>query len=150
MPTCLSHLIGTFVALAASLLLSAAQTSVAASPAAVKNADAGETLSRSTCSGCHMIGRGDHLAPDLANRGPDQFVRRMISDPAGTVAGTARGQTLYATWGYQMPDFGLDAAQIDSLLAFLNRQDSLGPLQPLAPVALDASAFEQARKFNGV
>lgn len=105
----------------------------------------GKALFQSKCSGCHTHGRGDHLGPDLKNRGADGFTSQFIADPAGMVVRSARGRSLLATWGYVMPDYNLTTAQINDILAFLTLQDSLGPLQPSAPVALTEPQFNQSR-----
>jgi nitrite reductase (NO-forming)/hydroxylamine reductase len=105
----------------------------------------GKAIFQSKCSGCHTHGRGDHLGPDLKNRGADGFTSQFIADPAGMVVRSARGRNLLATWGYVMPDYNLTTAQINDILAFLTLQDSLGPLQPSAPVALTETQFNQTR-----
>ena len=105
----------------------------------------GKALFQSKCSGCHTHGRGDHLGPDLKNRGADGFTSQFIADPAGMVVRSARGRNLLATWGYVMPDYNLTTAQINDILAFLSLQDTLGPLQPSAPVALTETQFNQSR-----
>ncbi len=105
----------------------------------------GKAIFQSKCSGCHTHGRGDHLGPDLKNRGADGFTSQFIADPAGMVVRSARGRNLLATWGYVMPDYNLTTAQINDILAFLTLQDSLGPLQPSAPVALTETQFNQSR-----
>lgn len=107
--------------------------------------DAGETLFRSTCSGCHTFGRGDHLGPDLTTRGSDGWVSKFLADPAWATANTGYGTRLLAEWGYVMPDFGLSTQDINNLLAFFTRQDGLGPLEPLEPVTLTDPEFDQAR-----
>jgi nitrite reductase (NO-forming)/hydroxylamine reductase len=133
-------------------LLSAAHAVASSHPAvaagksiATTPADAGEILFRQNCSGCHTYRRGDHLGPDLVTRGSPQFVRNFIADPARMVVESLRGQQLYATWGYVMPNFGLTSTQIDDLVAFLGRQDGLGPLQPLPAPTLTPAEFDLAR-----
>lgn len=105
----------------------------------------GKAIFQSKCSGCHTFGRGDHLGPDLANRGADGFTSKFIADPAGMIATNPRASRLFATWGYVMPDYNLTTAQINDILAFLSLQDTLGPLQPSAPVALTETQFNQTR-----
>ncbi len=75
-----------------------------------------------------MHGRGDHLGPDLANRGSDTFTSKFIADPQAMIdAQHARADNLYATWSYVMPDFNLTSAQITDILAFLTYQDTARP-----------------------
>lgn len=106
----------------------------------------GRTLFNSKCAGCHMHGRGDHLGPDLANRGSDTFTSKFIANPQAMIDGnSARADNLYATWGYVMPNFQLSTAEINDILAFLRYQDTAGPLQPSAPIALTETQFAQAR-----
>lgn len=106
----------------------------------------GRDLFNNTCAGCHTHGRGDHLGPDMANRGGDFFTRQFIADPQAMIdSNNGRANRLYATWGYVMPKFDLTAADIEDILAFLRYQDGAGPLQPSAPVALTEPQFVQAR-----
>ncbi|MDQ1363919.1 MAG: nitrite reductase (NO-forming) / hydroxylamine reductase [Pseudomonadota bacterium] len=105
----------------------------------------GRAIFLSKCSGCHMHGRGDHLGPDLANRGADGFVSKFIADPAGMIATNPRAANLYQTWGYVMPDYNLTTAQINDIVSFLTYQDTAGPLYPSAPITLTSTQFDQAR-----
>lgn len=105
----------------------------------------GKAIFQSKCSGCHTHGRGDHLGPDLKNRGTDSFASKFIANPADMIATNPRASRLFTTWGYVMPNFNLTTAQINDILAFLTLQDSLGPLQPSAPAALTETQFNQSR-----
>ena len=106
----------------------------------------GRTLFNKMCVGCHTHGRGDHLGPDMANRGGDFFTRQFIADPQAMIdSNNGRATRLYATWGYVMPKMDLTAAEIDDILAFLRYQDGAGPLQPSTPISLSELQFEQAR-----
>ncbi len=65
------------------------------------------------CVTCHQHGAvpessGPHIGPDLTHYQPDpEFVRNWLRDPAALRPGT------------QMPNLGLDEAEIEALLAFL-------------------------------
>ncbi len=110
------------------------------------SASVGEILFRNTCTGCHTIGRGPHLGPDLTTRGRDDgWVREFLADPAWATANTGRGGWLLSEWGYVMPNFDLSSQDINNLLAFLTRQDTLGPLVPTPPGTLTDPEFDQAR-----
>lgn len=106
---------------------------------------AGEFLFRHTCSGCHTIGRGDHLGPDLAARHPDNWVRQFLKDPEWSTQNTTAGRRLLDEWGYVMPNFDLSGQDIENLLAFFDVQDGIGPLEPAEPVALSDAEFHQAK-----
>lgn len=118
------------------------------SPGSSGDPAAGEQLFRYKCSGCHTFGHGDHLGPDLANRhNKDGWLRNFISDPAWSTANTNYGKQLLEKWGYLMPDFDLSNQEIENIIAFLNAQDSLGPLQHTPPAELTQTQFETTKNI---
>ena len=118
------------------------------SPGSSGDPVAGEQLFRYKCSGCHTFGHGDHLGPDLANRhNKDGWLRNFISDPAWSTANTNYGKQLLEKWGYLMPDFDLSNQEIENIIAFLNAQDSLGPLQHTPPAELTQTQFETTKNI---
>ncbi|HAX25257.1 MAG TPA: c-type cytochrome [Thermomicrobiales bacterium] len=104
--------------------------------AAAPSADEGKTLFQQKCSSCHTIGGGTLVGPDLAGvtgtRDHDWLVRWM-SDPPGMVAsGDPTATALLAQFNnVQMPNLGLSADQVDSLLAYL-AAPSGAPTSPAA------------------
>ncbi|DAB40856.1 MAG TPA: nitrite reductase [Sulfurovum sp. UBA12169] len=118
------------------------------SPGGSGDPAAGEQLFRYKCSGCHTFGHGDHLGPDLANRhNQDGWLRNFISDPEWSTTNTNYGKQLLEKWGYVMPDFDLSNQEIENIIAFLNAQDSLGPLKHTSPAELTDTQFEATKNI---
>ncbi|MCD6654439.1 MAG: nitrite reductase [Sulfurovum sp.] len=118
------------------------------SPGGGGDSAAGEQLFRYKCSGCHTFGHGEHLGPDLANRhNKDGWLRNFISDPAWSTTNTSYGKQLLEKWGYVMPDFDLSNQEIENIIAFLNAQDSLGPLKHTPPAELTDTQFEATKNI---
>lgn len=92
--------------------------------AAAPSAQEGQTLFQEKCSTCHTIGGGNLVGPDLAGvtelRDHDWLVR-WISDPPGMIASgdPIATQLLGQFNNIQMPNLGLSAAQVDSVVAYL-------------------------------
>ncbi len=92
--------------------------------AAAPSVQEGETLFQEKCSTCHTIGGGNLVGPDLAGvteaRDHDWLVR-WISDPPGMIAsGDPTATALLAQFNnVPMPNLGLSAAQVDSVVAYL-------------------------------
>lgn len=92
--------------------------------AAAPSAQEGQTLFQEKCSTCHTIGGGNLVGPDLAGvtelRDHDWLVR-WISDPPGMIASgdPIATQLLGQFNNVQMPNLGLSAAQVDSVVAYL-------------------------------
>ena len=57
------------------------------------------------------------------------------------------GKQLLEKWGYLMPDFDLSNQEIENIIAFLNAQDSLGPLQHTPPAELTQTQFETTKNI---
>lgn len=111
------RLLGVLVAVALGLI---ADTALAAS------ADEGKTLFDAQCASCHTIGGGDGVGPDLegvvAARGPD-WVHAFILNPQQVVdSGDPAAKELVDKFGVVMPTLGLNAAQVDSIVAFLEAE----------------------------
>jgi cytochrome c2 len=112
------------LALIATSLLATAGIAVAAggSPASE-----GQALFKRDCSPCHTIGGGDGVGPDLkgivTSAGADT-VRKFILDPGKMIAsGDPRITALVKKFhGVTMPNLGLSAAQVDSIVAYLQQR----------------------------
>lgn len=118
------RLLGVLVAVALGLI---ADTALAAS------ADEGKTLFDAQCASCHTIGGGDGVGPDLegvvAARGPD-WVHAFILNPQQVVdSGDPAAKELVDKFGVVMPALGLNAAQVDSIVAFLEAEGGGAPAE---------------------
>ncbi len=105
-----------------------------------RQAMAGQTLyQEKNCVACHQLyGLGGHMGPDLTN---------VISAPD---KGADYARSFIESGTEKMPDFGLDEAQVDALVQFLEFVDSAGTYPPRQPeinwygtVAYDASRNAQ-------
>lgn len=119
-------------------------------PAAAQGQTAaeGEATFGQFCTGCHTIGGGDHMAPDLAGlpdrRDPD-WVRRFILAPDEVIAsGDPDAKALVDQYGgIQMPNLGLTEAQADGLLAYLGYAAAPSPA-PAEPAPTEPAPPEVA------
>ncbi len=116
---------------------------VAAGPAAAAPpAEQGKALFATTCAGCHTVGGGKKVGPDLegvvARLGADR-VRAFILAPARERPGTA------------MPDLGLTTSQADALVAFLaaSAPPAPAPAPAPAPVPAQGDADRGKNLFTG-
>ena len=84
---------------------------------------AGQALyQEKNCIACHQLyGLGGHMGPDLTN---------VISAPD---KGAAYARAFIESGTEKMPDFGLDEAQVDTLVQFLEFVDSTGTYPPRQP-----------------
>jgi mono/diheme cytochrome c family protein len=99
------------------------------------------------CSGCHSVGRGVVVGPDLAGvtaRHDRPWLHAFIRSSQGMVKkGDAAARTLFGKFGKVMPDHDLTDEQIDFLLKFIA---SGGPKPPARfRLARTATAAEIAR-----
>lgn len=89
----------------------------------------GVVLFRKLCSGCHTVGVGDRVGPDLlgvTERRDEEWIRRYIRDPAAV----RRSNDLVAIelglrygGGVQMPTLGLSDSDAADLVAYLKQQN---------------------------
>lgn len=88
----------------------------------------GKVIFDQLCQGCHTIGGGDTVGPDLqgiADRADVQWVRRFILAPDEVIAsGDATAKELLDKYGTPMPNLGVTPAQIGPLLTFLGFEDT--------------------------
>ncbi|HLI58095.1 MAG TPA: cytochrome c [Solirubrobacteraceae bacterium] len=114
---------------------------------------AGEKLFAADCSSCHTIGGGDRVGPDLKGvvaRSGRAWVRAFIANPDKAFAsGDPKAAALLKRFhGVKMPNFGLAAAQVDDLVAYLaGAPPTAGGSPPAAAPPGDAAAGE--RLFSG-
>ena len=84
----------------------------------------GAQIFQEQCSGCHTIGGGDLVGPDLARvtqRRDQQWLVNFISNPRKMIsAGDPIATALYQKYGNQtMPKLGLTQVQVMSVIAYL-------------------------------
>ena len=85
-----------------------------------QGAMAGEQLFQSRCTGCHTIGQGKLVGPDLKGvnaRRDAAWIKSFISDPSRVMAAndpTAQ-QLLKESNGVVMPTLGLSPEEVDAL-----------------------------------
>lgn len=107
-------------------------------------ADEGKAVFDSLCAGCHSIGGGKLVGPDLAGL-PDRVDRdwaeRFILAPQDVIAsGDPIAKKLVDEYGTPMPDVGVTDAQIGPLLAFLGYQAAPAPKPTPSPAPTPAPA----------
>ena len=104
----------------------------------------GEALFQARCVGCHTIGQGKLVGPDLqgvSGRRDPAWLKSFIGDPSRLFAAndpTAQ-QLLKDSNGVKMPTLGLSPAQVDALLAYLAGPGSAGGAAPAAAAAAAAA-----------
>lgn len=88
------------------------------------------TLFTQRCGSCHTIGQGRRVGPDLAGvvgRRDRAWLARMIAEPSKLLdSDPVAMQLLRESNNTRMPDLGLDAATVQSLIAYLERCSSGG------------------------
>ena len=117
-----------------------------ASPALAAGFDPASTF-EVQCSGCHSVGRGVVVGPDLSgvtSRHPPAWLHAFIRSSQGMVKkGDEAARTLFGKFGKVMPDHDFSDEQIDSLLKFIA---SGGPKPPARfRLARTATPAEMAR-----
>ena len=94
-------------------------------------ADEGKAVFESLCAGCHTVGGGKKVGPDLAglaDRVDRAWAEKFVLAPQDVIAsGDPTAKKLVAEYGMAMPDVGVTAAQIGPLLAFLGYQAGAAP-----------------------
>ncbi len=92
-------------------------------PAGAAAGEDGDKVFGQLCQGCHSMGGGDGIGPDLqglAERRDKEWVKQFILDPAGVIAaGDPIAKSLVDEYGTTMPNLGVTDAQIEPLLEFL-------------------------------
>lgn len=105
----------TFIRLAAALWI------LAAAPARAEF-DAGAVF-RGRCAGCHSVGRGDVVGPDLrgvTRRRSPEWLHSFIRSPEAVLrSGDPVAAGLFARYRERMPDHDLAPEEIDALLAYI-------------------------------
>lgn len=119
------------------LLLTITMVLAPAAGAPAAPADQGKALFGQSCTGCHTIGGGDTVGPDLkdvAARRDATWIARFIAAPDKVIAGGDPIATdlLRKHGNVPMPNLGLTDAEVGALVAFLEAQLSTGQQPPPA------------------
>ncbi len=118
-------------------VLAQAAPAAAAAPALQNPAD-GQVIFNEKCAGCHTIGKGKLIGPDLKDitkqRDP-QWIKTFIADPAKMIATDPDAKQLAQQYTMTMPTLGLQAAEIDALVAYLSNPGAAPAVQAPIPAA---------------
>ncbi len=117
----------------------------------------GQTIFQSTCTGCHTIGGGVLVGPDLkgvTTRRTKEWLTNWISGPDKVIASkdpTAM-QLLAQFNNLQMPNLGLTPNQVASLIAYLDTASTTqsAPAQPQVAPAIAGDPVAGKALFTGV
>jgi mono/diheme cytochrome c family protein len=104
--------------------------------------DQGAQLFQTKCTGCHTIGNGKLVGPDLKDvtqRRDEQWIKNFVTDPSKVFAANDPTATklLSEYNGLRMPTLGLSSAEVDALVAYL--QGGSGPAVTSSPSANQAA-----------
>jgi len=95
-----------------------------------KGGDSGEQTFKSNCLGCHSIGGGDGVGPDLqgvTERMDREWLVQFIMNPKALVdSGDETANKLVKQYGMVMPSTGLSEIEIEAVLDYLASASSLG------------------------
>jgi mono/diheme cytochrome c family protein len=98
-----------------------------------QSANDGEAIFKQECAGCHTIGGGRLVGPDLKDvtqRQSLDWLKAFISAPDKVIAsGDPTAKQLLAEYKLAMPNLGLSSTQVDALLAYLESQSTGKPQQ---------------------
>jgi len=113
-------------------------------PTPAQSASDGASLFQQNCAGCHTIGAGDLVGPDLKGitqqRDP-QWLAGFIGEPDKVLAsGDPIATSLRKQYhNISMPNLGLTQEQVAAIITYLNSQSGANSSsQPLTPKSLPA------------
>jgi mono/diheme cytochrome c family protein len=123
---------------AALIVVAFALTALAGPPGAAAAGGDGKAVFESLCKGCHTIGGGKLVGPDLqgvAERRTADWVRAFILSPDKVIAAgdPIAKQLVSESNNVQMPNLGVTEAQIGQLLTFLGFTESTTTTATTAP-----------------
>lgn len=112
----------------------------------------GAALFAEKCTGCHTIGGGKLIGPDLMDvttqRDPD-WLRNFIADPAKMIASDPSAQALFKEYNnFTMPNLGLTQEEITDLITYLANPGAV-PAAPAAPIGGAGDPAAGQRLFTG-
>jgi mono/diheme cytochrome c family protein len=116
----------------------------------------GETLFSQKCQACHTLGKGDRpTGPDLAGvteRRDHQWLTSFIADPEKMFAAAdpVAVELLAKFNNLPMPSMGLDAAQLEALLAYLAHPvEAVQQVRPQTTPDATGNAARGERLYTG-
>lgn len=111
-----------------------------------QGAAGGQTIFNEKCIGCHSIGGGKLVGPDLKDvtkRRDIQWIKSFIADPAKMIATDATAkQLLQENNNITMPTLGLSAQEIDAVVVYLSNPGAV-PAAPAVPAGVGDPAVGQ-------
>jgi protein SCO1/2 len=95
----------------------------------------GAYVFQTRCVGCHTVGKGDEVGPDLAGvtaRRDRSWLTRYIYEPDQMLAdGDPIASALYAKYRrLRMPNLSLSDEDVQAVIAYLNQSANLNPAAP--------------------
>lgn len=101
-----------------------------------QGATGGKAIFDEKCAGCHTVGNGKLVGPDLqdvTNRRDPAWLKNFLLDTPGMLASDAVAQELLKEYNnVAMPNMGLTVEQVDQLIEFLGDPSAVSAAQ--APV----------------
>lgn len=127
---------------------------LALEPGLAQSPPEGATIFDDNCAGCHSIGGGDLVGPDLAGvtqRRDRQWLVDFISDPEKILASDdpIASDLLKQYGGVIMPSQGLSQDQVAAILLYLESKIGNADLQPAARELLAGDAGSGEALFMG-
>ncbi len=94
-----------------------------AKKAAKKKKDPVAELFIAKCASCHSVGKGDRVGPDLKDvhkRRDRAWLTKMVATPSSMLTSDAEARKMLKKYkNVKMPDLGLKASQVKSLVELL-------------------------------
>lgn len=121
-----------------------------------QSATEGKAVFAQYCTGCHTIGGGKLVGPDLKDvtqRQSIDWIQTFITNPQKVVdSGDATAKQLVSQYGMTMPTLGLTSAQVASLVAYLQNPGQVtGAAAPAQqPAAGAGNPANGERIFSGL
>lgn len=109
----------------------------------------GEALFQSKCIGCHSIGQGDMVGPDLQGvttlRDPDWLVQWIMAPEDLINQNDPIALEITAQYPVQMPNLGLSQTDAENVLAYIAAQSGDGGAAAATPVPVELPPGDSAR-----
>ncbi|MDP2731195.1 MAG: c-type cytochrome [Dehalococcoidales bacterium] len=119
----------------------------------------GQLIFEQKCQGCHSIGGGRMVGPDLkdvSSRRDRDWLISFITSPDTLIAqGDEIASQLVQEYGMEMPNMGLSKEEATAVLAYIETQSAAGPAQKseeetaLTPVLISADTGMGRDIFTG-
>ena len=112
----------------------------------------GETIFNQKCLGCHTIGQGALVGPDLkdisAQRDRDWLVRWITAPDQMIASGDPIAIELTQQFpGIVMPNLGLSDAEAEAVLAYIDSRSGTAPASPVAAAVLPKGDVTRGKDF---